>query len=375
MNGAKMQDLRQSEARFRAFVMASSDVVYRMSPDWKEMLYLKGQDFLADTEDVNALWIEKYIPVEDRPTVLAAIAKAIRTRSVFALEHRVIGVDGTIGWTQSHAVPLLDENGDILEWFGTAKDVTDRRRTEEALREMNERLEEQVRARTEQVRALVTQLTFSEQEERRRISAILHDDLQQRLFSVNFQLEMLRQMLDGQASDAARQMLTETGAAVRESVQMLRDLSVSLSPPVLPGEGLYEAVRWLASLMAQQHGLAVDVRAEQALPQLDEDLRVLLFQIVRELLFNVVKHAGVAEAAVALASDDGQLRIEVRDAGRGFDPSAASAQVSSQGLLRAAQKLQLLGGRIQIQAHPGQGTRVTIHLPLPNRTLPAEPGA
>jgi len=97
------QALRESEALFRTFVMASWDVVYQMSPDWKEMRYLKGKDFLADTEEASSHWIETYLLDEDRPGVLAVVEEAIRTKRVFELEHRVIRADGTIGWTHSRA--------------------------------------------------------------------------------------------------------------------------------------------------------------------------------------------------------------------------------------------------------------------------------
>jgi signal transduction histidine kinase len=194
------------------------------------------------------------------------------------------------------------------------------------------------------------------------------------------QLATLRQLLgeqglDAQLMDDAGRMVEEMSGALRAAVQVMRSLSVSLSPPVLHDEGLYEAVRWLASLMQQQHGLAVAVTAEGPLPPLDEDLRVLIFQTIRELLFNVAKHAGVAEAAVALAAAEGQLRVEVSDAGRGFDPAApakanaeaggaAGTDPGSQGLLWAQRRLQLLGGRVEVQSQPGEGTRVTIVVPV-----------
>ena len=179
------------------------------------------------------------------------------------------------------------------------------RRSEEQYRLLFESLETKVAERTEQVRELVTQLTASEQEERRRISAILHDDLQQRLFSLNMQLAIVRQLQAEGALDEANQVIDEVSAALQEAVQVTRSLSVSLSPPVLHDEGLPEAIRWLAALMQQQHGLAVTVEAAPELPPIDEDVRVLLFQLVRELLFNVVKHAGVSAATVELAAADG----------------------------------------------------------------------
>jgi two-component system CheB/CheR fusion protein len=265
--------------------------------------------------------------------------------------------DGTRFYVSGVMAPLDD--GEIIGYVKVARDLTESRQAGEAL-------EREVQSRTAQVRALVTQLTISEQEERRRISAILHDDLQQQIFSVNVQLALMRAMLDANETDAARRVIDEIDEALRESVQVMRSLSVSLSPPILHDEGLYEAVGWLASLMRQQYRLAVAVKAEQPLPQLDEDLRVLLFETIRELLFNVAKHAGVAEAAVTLAVEEGQLRIEVSDAGSSFDPAAQAPEASSQGLLRAQRRLQLLGGRVEVQARPGEGTRVTILVPQPS---------
>lgn len=116
--------LRLSEEQFRAFVQASSELVYKMSADWSEMHYLQGKSFLADTERPSRSWLETYIPPEDQPEVLAVIREAIRTKSMFELEHRVICADGTVGWTRSRALPLLGEGGEIVEWLGAASDIT-----------------------------------------------------------------------------------------------------------------------------------------------------------------------------------------------------------------------------------------------------------
>jgi len=118
--------LRESEQRYRAFVTASSDVVYCMSPDWSKMHYLQGKDFIADTESPSHSWLEKYIHPDDQTRVMAAIHKAISNKSIFELEHPIIRVDGTLGWAHSRAVPLLGEKGEIVEWFGAVRDITDR---------------------------------------------------------------------------------------------------------------------------------------------------------------------------------------------------------------------------------------------------------
>jgi signal transduction histidine kinase/ActR/RegA family two-component response regulator len=125
--------LRESEARFRALVTATSDVVYRMSPDWTEMRYLRGKDFIPDTEGPSCAWLQKYIHPEDQQQVMAAINRAVATKSAFDVEHRVVRKDGTLGWTSSRAVPMLNSMGEIVEWFGTAKDVTAAKLAQEEL--------------------------------------------------------------------------------------------------------------------------------------------------------------------------------------------------------------------------------------------------
>ena len=129
-----VEALHESEARFRALVTASSDVVYEMSADWSEMRRLEGRDFIADTEKPSRTWFEEYIAPEDQPQVMAAIQQAIRAKGIFELEHRIRRVDGTLGWTFSRAVPLLDAQGEIVKWFGAASDITQRKEAEEALR-------------------------------------------------------------------------------------------------------------------------------------------------------------------------------------------------------------------------------------------------
>jgi len=111
-----MNDRRADEQRFRAFVSATSDVIYRMSPDWREMRELQGRSFVADTQDPAGTWLDKYIHPDDQAQVMSVIQEAIRTQSTFQLEHRVRRVDGSFGWTFSRAIPLKDADGNIIEF-------------------------------------------------------------------------------------------------------------------------------------------------------------------------------------------------------------------------------------------------------------------
>lgn len=128
------EELRKSEGQFRALMTASSEALYRMSPDWSEILQLYSRNFLANTEKPNSIWIQGYIHPDDQLHVITAINEAIRTKSVFELEHRVWQADGNLGWIFSRAVLLLDENGEILEWFGAASNITERKKADETLR-------------------------------------------------------------------------------------------------------------------------------------------------------------------------------------------------------------------------------------------------
>jgi PAS domain S-box-containing protein len=126
--------LRESDWPYWALVAASSDAVYRMSADWGEIRNLVGRDFVAVSRCSSLTWLEKFIHPDDQASVRQAIDRAIQAKSVFELEHRVIRADGPLGWMHSRAAPLIDSDGKIVEWIGTAVDVTERKRGEAALR-------------------------------------------------------------------------------------------------------------------------------------------------------------------------------------------------------------------------------------------------
>jgi PAS domain-containing protein len=149
--------VRLSEQRLRALVNATSDVIYRMSADWREISRLDGRGFLAEVFRPSVAWMDEYLPTEDRAAVVAAVRQAIKSKGVYELEHRVRRSDGTLGWILSRAVPLLDERGNIVEWFGTASDITQRKLAEEHLRLMVNELNHRVKNSLATVQGIATQ--------------------------------------------------------------------------------------------------------------------------------------------------------------------------------------------------------------------------
>src|SRR6185503_59891 len=219
----------------------------------------------------------------------------------------------------------------------------------------------------QQIRALATELTATEQAERHRLAQILHDDLQQRIFAILMQLSFLKDAYEKNDLQAFRVDFPQLEQWLAETIQVTRQLSVDLSPPILHGEGLAEAMIWLASQMEEQYGLKVTIQSSGARAELNEKVRVLVFYALREILFNIVKHAGRLEATVRFEHYDSHLRVIVQDQGVGFDSAAVlNDPNTAHGLLIVRHRLNLLGCSMAINSQPGNGTEVIIEVPYEN---------
>lgn len=246
------------------------------------------------------------------------------------------------------------------------------RQSQERLRELNADLEKRVAERTAeaqhrtvQLQRLAGELTRAEDRERRRLAQVLHDHLQQLLVGARFNMSIAEGQID---SPAVRQTLTQVDELLGQALEVSRSLTIELSPPILYEARMSHVLEWLARWMRQKHGLQVTVEADQqAEPQSDE-VRVVIFQAVRELLFNVSKHAGVKQASVRLSRGRNQdIHVLVEDRGQGFDMSRLSGDGLSHtgfGLFGMRERIQLLNGGLEVQSVPGKGTQVHLRLPI-----------
>lgn len=231
-------------------------------------------------------------------------------------------------------------------------------RTEE-IRAINQTLQH----RAEQLRALASELTMTEQRERRRLAQVLHDNLQQILVAAKMQL---RRIQGKTRDDEVGRSLRKVNDLLDQSITESRSLTLELSPPVLFDRGLLGGLEWLARHFLEKHQLPVDLDlAPQAEPTC-ETARLFLFQAARELLFNVVKHSEAASARVSLRRlDPLRLRLVVADDGQGFDPAQieGNRSLSGFGLFSIRERLEPMDGRLEIISAPGQGTEMAIEIP------------
>jgi signal transduction histidine kinase len=161
--------------------------------------------------------------------------------------------------------------------------------------------------------------------------------------------------------------MEEIRRLIEESIRYTRSLVFELSPPILYDLGFEPAMEWLSEHMQQQYGLVVEVEDDDQPKPLDNEARVLLFRAVRELLFNVLKHAQASCTRVCMLRDGELLRVIVEDNGVGFDPDklgASSAKMEGFGLFSIRERLNYFGGRMEIDSIPGEVSRVILTIPL-----------
>jgi signal transduction histidine kinase len=273
-------------------------------------------------------------------------------------------------WAAGVTTAMRDPDGNLTGFTKILRDETPRKEMEEQLRSANEALERRVSERTgaiqshqRQLRSLVAELGRAELRQRRLLATELHDNLAQLLAVCKMRASSVEA-----AAPPNSQARTDAGAVkngLQEAITYTRGVMADLRPDVLDAHDLAAALGWAAERMAR-HGLKVEVVDDGKPKPLHEEVLGFLFQAVRELLWNVVKHAKTTAAVVRLERLNGVVRVTVEDRGRGFDPSRrpAPTEEGGFGLFSIAERVDLLDGKLEIESARQKGTRVTLTAPL-----------
>lgn len=216
----------------------------------------------------------------------------------------------------------------------------------------------ELRLANKQIQGLVEALTSAEETERKRLSDLLHEDLQQVLQAVRMKLENLSR--PGDLSGEHLEQVEDLKEWTEEAIRVTRGLSARFAPAI-GNEPLPETFRWLTARMKEVYGLTVTFEVSGPADVPGETLNTLLYRAVREFLFNVVKHAGTDEARLSLTKEEGHLRVVVEDEGKGFVPD--EKMEGGLGFTRVLNRIEGMGGTVDIISQPGVGTRVVIEVP------------
>jgi PAS domain S-box-containing protein len=360
----RTSELAAARARLEHLLTGTPAVIYScdasghfaatyVSPNVKVLLGYDASEYTTDWR----FWSDHLHP-DDAPGVLAMIPQLMQQGSLVC-EYRFRHKDGTYRWMRDELRLAYGGAASARQIFGCWIDITARKEAEERLLTANATLER----RGAELRALAAKLTQAEQQERRRVAHVLHEELQQILVVAKLAIGVIRPAVSGELLEAA----VRSSGAIDQAIQVSRSLTTQLRPPVLYELGVVAALNWLARQMKEKYGLEVEVVARAEAEPASDDIRIFVFEAARELLFNVVKHAGVKDARLEIARQNGHVRLTVADDGAGFDPAKSGSSAESPGgygLFSIRERAEALGGELTVDSAPGRGAVVTVLAPM-----------
>jgi PAS domain S-box-containing protein len=366
-------ELRRSEEQFHRlfeddltgnFISTPGGQILLCNPAFAQIF-----GFPSAQDAVGTSMLDLYPDPTERESLLARLKQEGKTERLEVWRKRR---DGEPIYVVENLVGHFTNRGDLYEIKGYIFDDTDRKRAEEALRELTATLESNVAQRTaelqhrmRQLQKLTLELSETEDRERRQLAEILHDDLQQQLAAAKFHLSLLNSR--AKQDPAQQAIVAQVDQILMEAIQKSRSLSHELSPAVLYHGDFAGALSWLAGQLQTKHGLEVKVDAFSEVHIESEALKTFLYKAAQEMLFNVVKHARVNEARIRVRRFRRCICLSVSDRGRGFDPQEVR-QTAGFGLLSIRERVELLGGRMKMHSLKGHGS--TFHVVVPDGPWP-----
>jgi len=349
-----MEAIRESETRFRAIFESATIGIALVDRDGRIIESnpaLQGLLGYSQEELRHQLFTSFTQPADESRCKELFQELVAGKRDSMQMEKRYVRRDGQVAWGHLTVSPFRGAEDEHQFAIGMVEDVTSRKQAEA-----------EIRTYQQQLRSMASELSLTEERERRRLATELHDHVGQILALAQIKLGALK---ESAGSTALAGPMDEIRRLIEQTIQYTRSLTFELSPPILYDLGFEAAVEWLAEMMQEQHGLRIEVQTDKGPKPLDDEIRVLLFQAVRELLVNVIKHAQATRVRVGIGREGTSLRIKVEDNGVGL-PVSLDAPLAGRGfgLFSIRERLKYLGGHLEAESEPGQGTRVSLVVPL-----------
>ncbi len=361
-------ELEQRNQQLDAIVKTVPDIIFSRQLDGsRDYISDRFYEYTgAEPGSANGSGWLRYVHPDDRERSLKRWLESVRSGQNYEAEYRMLGRDGDYRWFRARAVPIRDQNGQILRWYGSCSDIHDSKVLEQSMRDNAVRLEKMVSDRTAQLRRLSVRLMSMQDEERRRMAREIHDGLGQELAVAKILVDGL---IHQHTNQSWQQAASDASHLIDKAIQEVRSLSYLLHPPLLDEAGLLSALRWYLDGLTKRSGIefTLDVPAEFA--RLNPALEMAVFRIIQEALTNVFRHSGASRGCVSLSERDDRLIVTVADDGKGFDENVMQMQPDRicVGIGGMRQRAQEFGGEL-IVSNANPGTLVEVTIPITNGT-------
>lgn len=306
-------------------------------------------------------WLD-YVHHDDKEQAMSHWMRCVESGANYEVEYRMRSADGAYRWFRARAIPIRDDEGRIVKWYGTCSDIHDSKMLEQSIRSNAAELEAMVDSRTDELRRLSVRLMTMQDQERRRIARDLHDGLGQELAVAKMVLD---KMLFQKSAQPSADGWSQASSIIERAIQQVRTMSHLLHPPLLDEVGLLSALSWFLEGLAKRSGIetALDVQPKD-FSRLSTDVETAVFRIVQEALTNVFRHSGARKVWINLSQKDGFIVVAVRDDGKGIGERVVEMRADSVGVGIGGmkQRAKEFGGELKL-SNANPGTLVELALP------------
>jgi PAS domain S-box-containing protein len=353
------EELREAEQKYREIFENAGEGIFRSTPEGRYLVanpalalmygYDSPEELIRNRRDIAR---EVYIDSARREEFKRLLDEQGAVRG---FEHQLVRRDGSTIWISVNARAVRGPQGEILYYEGTAQDITERNHAEE-----------KVKATTEQLRALSANLQSAREEESKRIAREIHDELGGALTTWKWDLEeicdVISEPLDSSQVAALRTKVEAMTKLTETTLDTVRKLASELRPTALE-LGLVEGIEWQILQFESRTGIEVRLESSVEKVDLDDGQAIAVFRILQEALTNIQRHAQATKATITVNQVSGQFLLMIQDNGRGFT-KGQEIDRQSLGLLGMRERVHLVGGEINIESAAGEGTKITVQVPL-----------